>query len=83
MSRLWSSATIGLAGVLLGGIPTIAVFWSSRFERLRIQRKAARGLGASEWRIFWRVTLPGAWVQFSIGLLLAAAAAALIVVAST
>jgi ABC-type spermidine/putrescine transport system permease subunit II len=82
MFQLRSSATFCLAGLLLGGIPMIAVFWSNRFARLRIQRRAARALGASEWRTFWRVTLPVAWVQFVLGLALMAAAAALIALAA-
>jgi ABC-type spermidine/putrescine transport system permease subunit II len=83
MSPLWSTARPYLAGVLLSGIPMIAVFWSSRFAALRRQHRAAGTLGASGWRIFWRVTFPALWVQICLGLLLVAASATLIVLAGT
>jgi ABC-type spermidine/putrescine transport system permease subunit II len=72
-----SAVLLFAAGMLLGGIPSMAV-WSDRFTRLRIQRRAARTLGASGWRIFWRVMLPAAWLQISLAILMATAAAELI-----
>jgi ABC-type spermidine/putrescine transport system permease subunit II len=69
------------AGVLLGGIAIVPWLSSSRFSRLALHRRAARSMGASGWRIFWRITLPGAWLQILCGALLAAAAATLVAMA--
>ena len=66
------------AGILLAGIAVIPWLSSARFARLALHHKAARTMGASAWRIFWRITLPCAWPQILIGILLAAASAALL-----
>jgi ABC-type spermidine/putrescine transport system permease subunit II len=70
------------AGLLLGGIAVIPSIWSARFARLALHRRAARTMGASGWRIFWRITLPEAWLQILLGALLATASAALIYLAA-
>src|SRR5258708_3040854 len=53
------------------GLPLVALCACRAFERGHEQRKAARGLGASEWRIFWRVMLPIGWQGVSGGVVLA------------
>ena len=67
------------AGVLLGAIAIIPWLSSKRFLRLALHRKAAHTMGASGWRIFWRITLPGAWMQILLGLLMILVAATLII----
>jgi len=73
MSRLWPFISIVAVGALLGWLA------SRCFARLSLQLRAARTLGASEWRIFWRVIMPAAWLQIALGLLLLLTSAALVV----
>jgi ABC-type spermidine/putrescine transport system permease subunit II len=69
------------AGLLLGCIAVIPWLSSARVARLALHRRAAHTMGASGWRVFWRITLPGAWLQILSGALLAVASAALIAMA--
>jgi len=66
------------AGLVLGAVAVIPWLCSKRFARLALHRQAARTMGASAWRTLWRITLPGAWMQILLGLLMILAAAALI-----
>jgi molybdate transport system permease protein len=49
----------------------MALFTSAAFRPLDLQRDAARSLGASDWRIFWNILMPGAWLRILAGTILA------------
>jgi molybdate transport system permease protein len=73
---LWAWMVIGLTApagrglALAGGLPLMALCAARGFDAGREQRNAARSLGASEWRIFWRVMLPIGWRGVGGGALL-------------
>jgi molybdate transport system permease protein len=55
----WQAAVVA---ALFPSIPLLIKPARAAFESLdRSYGRAARNLGASEWRVFWRVTLPLAW----------------------
>ncbi|MBI5083469.1 MAG: molybdate ABC transporter permease subunit [Acidobacteria bacterium] len=57
----WQAAVVA---ALLHSAPLLIKFSSAALESVpRRYGKAARTLGASEWRVFWRVSLPLAWNQ--------------------
>jgi ABC-type spermidine/putrescine transport system permease subunit II len=56
-------------------IAVVALFAWGAFDQLHPERLAARSLGASEWRIFWRIMLPATWFRIFTGTVLAAARA--------
>ncbi|MBI5281907.1 MAG: molybdate ABC transporter permease subunit [Candidatus Solibacter usitatus] len=57
----WQAAVVA---ALLHSAPLLIKFSSAALESVpRRYGKAARALGASEWRVFWRVSLPLAWNQ--------------------
>lgn len=65
----WKAAVVA---ALLHSAPLLIKFSAAALESVpRRYGKAARSLGAGEWRVFWLVTLPVAWNQ-----ILAAAAIA-------
>jgi len=72
---LWALLPLPLttATGALHALPLVAVFSLAGFHSLRDYHNAARSLGAGEWRIFWRVSLPSAWKSVLNGVLLAVA----------
>lgn len=55
----WKAAVVA---AVLHSAPLLIRFSASAFESVpRRYAKAARSLGAGEWRVFWSVTLPLAW----------------------
>jgi ABC-type nitrate/sulfonate/bicarbonate transport system permease component len=62
----------GAPTAILAGIPLVAICAAEGFRESRARWNAARSLGASEWRIFWRVFLPHGWTWLAGGALLAA-----------
>jgi molybdate transport system permease protein len=57
----WQAAVVA---ALLHATPLLVKFSTAALESVpRRYGKAARALGASEWRVFWHVTLPLAWNQ--------------------
>lgn len=57
----WKAAVVA---ALLHSAPLLIKFSAAALENVpRRYAKAARSLGASEWRVFWSVTLPLAWNQ--------------------
>ncbi len=57
----WKAAVVA---ALLHSAPLLIKFSAAALESVpRRYGKAARSLGASEWRVFWSVTLPVAWNQ--------------------
>jgi ABC-type molybdate transport system permease subunit len=52
-------------------IAVVALFSSAAFQPFQLQRDAARALGASDWRIFWNILLPGGWLRILAGTVLA------------
>lgn len=57
----WQAAVVA---ALLHSAPLLIKFSIAALESVpRRYPKAARSLGASEWRVFWHVTLPLAWNQ--------------------
>ena len=57
----WQAAVVA---ALLHSAPLLIKFSTAALESVpRRYPKAARSLGASEWRVFWHVTLPLAWNQ--------------------
>ena len=55
----WQAAVVA---ALFPALPLVIKPARAAFEGLdRSYGRAARSLGASEWRVFWRVTLPLAW----------------------
>jgi molybdate transport system permease protein len=70
---LWMSGrSAGMGGAIIAGIPLVAICAAEGFRESRPRLNAARSLGASEWRIFWRVFLPHGWTWLAGGALLAA-----------
>jgi molybdate transport system permease protein len=67
----WPAA--GLAAWILAAAPVVAVFGADGVETTRECCNAARSLGASEWRVFWRVFLPTQRFGLMVGALLACA----------
>ena len=55
-SQRWPPG-IPAAGIFAGGL-LVAIITALDYRNLRGRCDAARSLGASEWRIFWRVFLP-------------------------
>ena len=50
------------AAGMAAGLPIVALITGSRFRNLFAEYgNVARSLGASEWRIFWRLLTPQAW----------------------
>ncbi|MBZ5578646.1 MAG: ABC transporter permease subunit [Acidobacteriia bacterium] len=59
------------AGVV-AGLPFVALITGSRFRNLNQDYgSVARSLGASEWRIFWRLLAPQAWRWIAIATVIA------------
>ncbi len=57
----WQAAVVA---ALLHAAPLLVKFSAAALDSVpRRYGKAARALGASEWRVFWRVSLPLAWNQ--------------------
>lgn len=57
----WQAAVVA---ALLHSAPLLVKFSTAALESVpRRYGKAARSLGASEWRVFWHVSLPLAWNQ--------------------
>jgi len=57
----WQAAVVA---ALLHSAPLLIKFSTAAMESVpRRYPKAARSLGASEWKVFWRVSLPLAWSQ--------------------
>lgn len=57
----WQAAVVA---ALLHAAPLLIKFSTAALESVpRRYPKAARALGASEWRVFWQVTLPLGWNQ--------------------
>ena len=57
----WQAAVVA---ALLHSAPLMVIFSAAALESVpRRYAKAARSLGASEWKVFWRVSLPLAWNQ--------------------
>jgi molybdate transport system permease protein len=57
----WQAAVVA---ALFHSAPLLIKFSTAALESVpRRYPKAARSLGASEWRVFWHVTLPLAWNQ--------------------
>lgn len=57
----WQAAVVAS---LLHSAPLLVKFSTAALESVpRRYAKAARSLGASEWRVFWQVSLPLAWNQ--------------------
>jgi molybdate transport system permease protein len=57
----WQAAVVA---ALFHSAPLLIKFSSAALESVpRRYTKAARSLGASEWKVFWRVQLPLAWNQ--------------------
>lgn len=55
----WKAAVIA---ALLHSLPLLIISARAALESVdRSYERAARNLGASEWKLFWRVTLPLAW----------------------
>jgi len=67
---LWLALLLPFAGPAMSIAP-VALFASWGFQRAEEQRNAARSLGASDWRIFWRILLPNAWRRIAEGTVLA------------
>ena len=62
----WQAAVVA---ALFPALPLLVKPARAAFESLdRSYGRAARSLGASEWRVFWRVTLPLAWRSVAGGL---------------
>src|SRR5215469_16946157 len=51
-----------VAAALVNSLPLLAWWILTCLEHLDVRyQNAARSLGASEWRVFWRIALPLAW----------------------
>src|SRR5437763_820746 len=71
LGRLWEeifgsplvfTAKAAVIAALLHALPLLVKSTRAAFESIdRSYERAARTLGASEWRLFWRVTMPLAW----------------------
>src|SRR5258706_15468110 len=71
LGRIWESVTgsplvftwkAAVVAALLHALPLLVKSTRAALESVdRNYERAARDLGASEWKLFWRVTLPLAW----------------------
>ncbi|MGH9559643.1 MAG: molybdate ABC transporter permease subunit [Bryobacteraceae bacterium] len=65
----WKAAVVA---ALIHSLPLLIKSARAAFESVdRSLERAARNLGASEWKLFWRVTLPLAWRSIFAALTLA------------
>jgi len=61
-----------LPAAVLSGLPFVALISARRFRDIdRVFGNAARGQGASEWRVFWRLLLPLGWKTVGLAAALA------------
>ena len=57
---------------VLSGLPLVAILCAIEFRNIGgTFANAARSLGASEWRIFWRILVPLGWKAILVGSALA------------
>lgn len=55
----WQAAVVA---AMFQSVPLLAIWGRAALESVKgSYQRAARSLGASEWRVFWRISLPLAW----------------------